>query len=67
MDENPMGYISKIGVDGITSLIGPSNVGRFRKSYIAGACNSMRSGFFNIRISAIRLFDSEFRFILQNL
>ena len=32
----PIGYISKIGVEGITSLMGPCRTESFRKSYTLG-------------------------------
>jgi hypothetical protein len=43
MVEKPTGYISKTGSDGTRSLVGPHNVGRFRKSYTVGACKKIKS------------------------
>ena len=43
-----MGYISKIGVEGTKSLIGPNRIGSFRKSYTEGAC-STKSALENMR------------------
>ena len=40
----PTGYISKIGVEGITSLIGPNVMRRFLKSYMAGGWRRTKSG-----------------------
>jgi hypothetical protein len=49
MEENPMGYISKIGVEGTKSLIGPNRIGSFRKSYTDGACKRTKSALANIK------------------
>jgi hypothetical protein len=35
---NPIGYISKTGVEGMRSLIGPRSMVRFLKSMTLGGC-----------------------------
>jgi hypothetical protein len=42
-DTKPRGYISKTGVEGVTSLIGPNIIDRLRKSYTLGGCNKIKS------------------------
>jgi hypothetical protein len=45
METNPIGYISKTGVEGITPLVGPQDGGLSRKDQELGACNNNRSAF----------------------
>jgi len=42
--EKPIGYISKIGLEGTRSETGPNMIDVSRKSYTLGACRSTRSG-----------------------